>query len=202
MTDMPRLFMFYYYSEEEVVNDAQQRGAGAGRTVRRAHQAQQVLLLSNGFAGLILVISAIILHFFPQLSQVWADVLGLGLAVGACFQWLPQIITTWRLGHLGSFSAAGLCFLAPYTWIFGISMIVRVGITGWSAWIVYVLVGTMQLVLLGLAIFFRLRQPHQQTEDARIAHDKVDLPLTSHAGMSQVQVDESSPLLVATKGGA
>ena len=34
---------------------------------------------------------------------------------------------------------------------------IRVGLAGWSAWIVYVLVGTMQIVLIAFAIIFAIR---------------------------------------------
>lgn len=36
-------------------------------------------------------------------------------------------------------------------------MMIRVGLTGWSAWIVYVLVGTMQIILIVMAICFTIR---------------------------------------------
>lgn len=193
--------MFYYYSEEEV--DAISKETGSRNTSRRARQARQVLHLSNAFALLILVISGVILHYYPQASQTWADTLGLGLAIGACLQWLPQIVTTWRLGHLGSLSSASLFFTAPYTWIFGISMIVRVGTNGWSAWIVYVLVGTMQLVLIGFAVIFKMQESGLQNDENRLEDDKTDLPLRPHTEMSQPtiipHVDESCPLLVPTK---
>lgn len=191
--------MYYYYSEE--IDATQVKTDSTADAPRR--RAHQVVHVSNGFALLIFIISAIILHSFPQASQTWADILGVSLAVGACLQWLPQIVTTWRLGHLGSLSTASLCFLAPYTWIFGISMIVRVGISDWSAWIVYVLVGTMQLVLIVFAIIFSLRPPILQSEDANLRNDKIDLPLQPHVEMSQssiiLQVDERSSLLASTK---
>lgn len=197
-----RLFMFYHYSEHDI--DSAAHHATLIHKFRRSRQAEQVLLASNGFALLVFIISAVILHYFPQKSQTWADMLGLGLAVGACLQWLPQIVTTWRLGHLGSLSSASLFFTAPYTWIFGISMILRVGIEGWSAWIVYVLVGTMQLVLIGFAIVFSMQPPNQQSDDdTGLRDDKADLPLEPHTGMSEptpiLLVNERSPLLTPDK---
>lgn len=191
--------MYYYYSKEEV-NVSELKTRSPPRSVRRSRQARQVLHISNGFALLIFIVSAIVLHYFPQSTQLWADILGVSLAIGACLQWLPQIVTTWRLGHLGSLSPASLFFLAPYTWTFGINMIVRVGIKGWSAWIVYVLVGTMQLVLIGFAITFSLRPSNQEIECDSLDYDKVDLlvgiePLVSEPA-SMSQVDERSPLLL------
>lgn len=36
-------------------------------------------------------------------------------------------------------------------------MIIRLGLSGWSVWIVYVLVGTMQLVLIVTAVVYMIR---------------------------------------------
>jgi len=43
------------------------------------------------------------------------------------------------------------------TWIFAFSLISRVGVEGWSAWIVYVLIGTVQVALVITAIVFAMR---------------------------------------------
>lgn len=194
--------MYYYYSEEEVDVPQSKTGSPA-RAICRSRQARQVLYVSNGFAFLIFVVSAIILHYFPEATQFWADILGVSLAIGACLQWLPQIVTTWRLGHLGSLSPTSLFFLAPYTWTFGINMIIRVGVNGWSAWIVYVLVGTMQLVLIGFAITFSLRPSNQEIECDSLDYDKVDLLLGIEPEASQPtpmsRIDERSPLISKDK---
>lgn len=192
--------MYFYYSEREasVESHTLQRTTSRLRhTFRRAREAEMVLVVSNAFALIILIVSAVILHQFPWASQTWADILGVSLTVGACLQWLPQIVTTWRLGHLGSLSSTSLCFMAPYTWIFGISMIIRVGINGWSAWIVYVLVGTMQVVLIGFAIVFSLRKK-QQSDDESDTKDETLWRGAEHTEMSQSMIlhaNESSPLL-------
>ncbi|KIW53884.1 hypothetical protein PV05_06294 [Exophiala xenobiotica] len=154
------LFMYVYYSEEEA--DAELHGrrpsiSGADRTFRRAKRAIRVLIAACSFAMAVLVVSSIILHSFPWVAQTWANILGIAVACFACVQWIPQIRTTWHLGHLGSLSPVSLCLMAPYTWIFGINMMIRVGLTGWSAWIVYVLVGTMQIILIVMAICFAIR---------------------------------------------
>lgn len=44
-------------------------------------------------------------------------------------------------------------------------MIVRFGLRGWSAWIVYVLVGTMQLLLVAMGIHFIIRDRNKPTEN-------------------------------------
>lgn len=197
--------MYFYYSEEEAAAESHlfyQPTGAVRQTFRRARQAERIFLVSNGFAVIILIVSVVILHRFPRVTQTWADILGVSLAVGACLQWLPQIVTTWRLGHLGSLSPASLCFLAPYTWTFGISMIVRLGFKGWSAWIVYVLVGTMQIVLIGFAIVFSLRQDNDKANDEINEQDQKLVSPTSHTEMSESftsHTDEMTSLLIVGK---
>lgn len=160
-----RLCMYAYYSKDQAKAEVSQSSPtldGARGVFRSIDLDKWILSISNGFALLILIISAVVLHHFPGFSQTWANTLGISLAIGACIQWLPQVVTTWNLGHLGSLSPTSLCFLAPYNWIFGISMIVRLGIQGWSAWIVYVLVGTMQAALIGFAVAFWLQEQKEE----------------------------------------
>ncbi|RVD85105.1 uncharacterized protein DFL_003436 [Arthrobotrys flagrans] len=154
------MFLYIYYAREEA--EAKRTGrrpsmSSQMRTYRRVRKAWFVLFFVFAWALLILLVSAIILHRFPSYAQNWADFLGVLVAALACTQWLPQVFTTWHLGHLGSLSVAMLALSTPSTWIFGFSLISRVGSAGWSAWIVYVLVGTMQIILIGTAIFFAIR---------------------------------------------
>ncbi|ETI22046.1 hypothetical protein G647_06117 [Cladophialophora carrionii CBS 160.54] len=205
------MFMYVYYSEEEADAEIHGRRAsisGPDRTFRRAARAIRVLIVACGFAFIVLLVSAIILHRFPWVAQTWADILGVAVAVFACVQWVPQVRTTYHLGHLGSLSPLSLCLMAPYTWIFGINMIIRVGLAGWSAWIVYVLVGTMQIILIVMAICFTVRDRRLAKEGkqhcATPAHlegwaaDNFTRPRTgsmmSHAH-SHLAPDERRPLL-------
>ncbi|KAK6515851.1 hypothetical protein TWF281_004442 [Arthrobotrys megalospora] len=170
------MFLYIYYAREEA--EAERTGrrpsmSSQMRTYRRASKAWFVLLFVFAWALIILLVSAVILHRFPWYAQSWADFLGVLVAALACTQWLPQVFTTWHLGHLGSLSVAMLALSTPSTWIFGFSLISRVGFAGWSAWIVYVLVGTMQLILIGTAILFAIRdyqhgEPGKNTTDTGI----------------------------------
>ncbi|THV65346.1 hypothetical protein D6D28_09171 [Aureobasidium pullulans] len=155
-----RMFLYVYFSEEEA--DAELHGrrrslSSPDRTFRRARRAIRLLIIVVAFAFAIMLISAVILNRFPWYSQEWANVLGVCVACFACVQWVPQVWTTIHLGHLGSLSLASICMGAPYTWIFGINMILRLGLSGWSVWIVYVLVGIMQLTLIVTAIIYMIR---------------------------------------------
>ncbi|KAK5070904.1 hypothetical protein LTR64_003878 [Lithohypha guttulata] len=99
--------------------------------------------------------------------------------------------------------------MAPYTWIFGINMMIRVGLAGWSAWIVYVLVGTMQIVLIVTAIIFAVRDRKSGNESKHPSEDPSfngwNTTLrprqgsgTSHAP-SNISPDERSPLITNGK---
>lgn len=85
--------MYVYYAEEEA--DAEVHGrrlsiSGPSRTFRRAHRAYFILIAACAFAFAILLVSAVILHRFPDASQTWADVLGIAVAVFACIQWVGR----------------------------------------------------------------------------------------------------------------
>ncbi|KAK4539336.1 hypothetical protein LTR36_000767 [Oleoguttula mirabilis] len=163
--------MYVYYSEEEADDEIYGRRhsvSGPDRTFRRAHRAYIILIAACAFAFSILLVSAVIQNRFPWYSQNWADVLGVAVTVFAAIQWIPQTWTTWHLGHLGSLSLTSLCLSAPFTWIFGVNMMIRVGIKGWSVWIVYVLVGTMQLLLVAMGIYFIVRE-RNKVEDTTAA---------------------------------
>lgn len=43
-------------------------------------------------------------------------------------------------------------------------MIVRTGLRGWSAWIVYIIVGTMQIGLIGMGVIFKRRDIYQKQD--------------------------------------
>lgn len=200
------LFMYVYFAEEEA--DAEIHGrrnsiGGPERTFRRARRAIYVLLAATSFAMLIFLISATILHWFGRVAEVWANILGVAVTVFACIQWVPQIMTSWRLGHLGSLSLASLCLTAPYTWIFGINMLIRTGLRGWSSWIVYTIVGIMQIVLIIMGGMFKLRdreKEHAGTNEHRpslLEHFKVPgwSRSSQSVASSNMPPDERRPLL-------
>jgi hypothetical protein len=108
--------MYVYYSEEEADAEIHGRRSSIGgpeRTFRRARRAIYVLLGACSFAMVILLISVTILHWFGWVGEIWANMLGVAVAIFACVQWVPQVVTSWRLGHLGSLSLASLCISAP-----------------------------------------------------------------------------------------
>jgi len=108
--------MYVYFAEEEAEAEIHGRRnsiGGPDRTFRRARRAIFVLIAATSFAMFIFLVSATILHFFGRVSEAWANILGVAVAVFACIQWIPQIMTSWKLGHLGSLSLLSLCLSAP-----------------------------------------------------------------------------------------
>lgn len=80
-------------------------------------------------------------------------------------------------------------------------MIIRVGLSGWSAWVVYILVGTMQLILIAMGISFKVTgetQPHEQRRPSLIAmhFNGWDASHRSLAS-SNIAPDERRPLLAS-----
>lgn len=219
------MFMYVYFAEEEAEAEIHGRRnsiGGPDRTFRRARRAIYVLIAATSFAMLIFLVSATILHFFGRVGEAWANILGVAVAVFACIQWIPQIMTSWKLGHLGSLSLASLCLSAPvrsshrhqrllsttlistqYTWIFGINMMVRVGLRGWSSWIVYIIVGIMQVGLIGMGIIFKMREreKHDPEEHGKAPSllDHFKVPgwnrSSQSVASSSMPPDERRPLL-------
>ena len=103
------------------------------------------------------LVSVIILARFPDYVQGWANVLGIGAAILASTQYLPQIWTTWKLQHVGSFSIPMMLMQTPGGYIFAGSLYARLGPEGWSAWSVYLVLATLQGILLVMALAFDYR---------------------------------------------
>lgn len=101
---------------------------------------------------LVAIVSIALVFRFPKHTQTWADVLGTIAGVLAAIQYLPQIYYTWKLQDLKSLSVATLVIQAPGAFVFALSLGLRVGVAGWSTWLVYLVTGALQFVLLAMAI--------------------------------------------------
>lgn len=67
----------------------------------------------------------------------------------------------------------------PGGFVFAGSLAARLGVAGWSAWSVYLVLGTLQGVLLVICICFALRDQRREREDAeasRNIHDDEEGP--------------------------
>jgi hypothetical protein len=135
--------------------------------------ALAVVLASVAHFALLLVCSSVFLLWYPSVLQTWATVLGLGAALLACVQYLPQLWTTWKLQHVMSLSIPMMCIQTPGSFVFAASLAARLGKGGWSAWGVYVITGCLQGCLLAMGIRFELRD-RKKRRAQRLAESESD----------------------------
>lgn len=110
------------------------------------------------FHGLIIVfISAWLLLSKPHHLSLWANVLGIMSASLAAIQYLPQIWTTWHLGHVGSLSIPMMVIQTPGSFVWAASLAARLGVQGWSTWGVFLVTGALQGCLLGMGLWFEVQ---------------------------------------------
>lgn len=95
----------------------------------------------------------VVLSWHSSHSRMVSNALGLSGAVLGVIQYLPQLLTTYRLKHTGSLSKMTLLIQIPggYLWCF--SLYVREG-SVWSTWITIFVAATLQSVLLILAMYY------------------------------------------------
>lgn len=93
----------------------------------------------------------------PMHLGTWANVLGIMATVLAAIQYLPQIWTTWNLGHVGSLSIPMMLIQTPGSFVWAGSLAARLGAEGWSTWGVYLVTGCLQGCLLGMGIAFEVK---------------------------------------------
>lgn len=107
-----------------------------------------VTLLVVGLASITMIAA------FPSKTQAWANLLGSVAGTLAMIQYVPQIYFTWRRGNIGSLSIITMLIQVPGSFLFAFSLWLRVGWVGWATWLVYIVTGTLQGILLGLAIMY------------------------------------------------
>ncbi|MCJ1472484.1 hypothetical protein MMC13_001132 [Lambiella insularis] len=112
----------------------------------------------------IAILSVVLVTRYPHLLQAYANVLGISATVLASIQYFPQIYTTWRLKHVGSLSIPMMCIQTPGSFVWAGSLAARVGWEGWSTWGLYVVTGILQGCVLGLGIFYELRNRKMRKE--------------------------------------
>jgi hypothetical protein len=121
-----------------------------------------VVTTSVGHFIVVLLVSITISLFYPSHLQSWATLLGLGAALLACIQYLPQLYTTWRLQHVMSLSIPMMCIQTPGSFVFAASLAMRLGPQGWSAWGVYIITGLLQGCLLMMGLKFEIRDMRER----------------------------------------
>ncbi|CAL6006027.1 PQ_loop repeat-containing protein [Hexamita inflata] len=82
----------------------------------------------------------------------------------ACVQWIPQIIKTYKLQAVGSFSIFGQCINVPGQVISLITLILSNN--GWTTWITNIAQLIMQSVLLVLLLRYQCCEPYKSKNKA------------------------------------
>ena len=87
-----------------------------------------------------------------------------------------------------------MCIQTPGSFLWAGSLAARVGWAGWSTWFVYVVTGILQGSVLGMGIFFELRNRRiMKDNDASGVHQDVN---DENEGEAQANgTHETSPLL-------
>ncbi|KAF2188267.1 PQ loop repeat protein-like protein [Zopfia rhizophila CBS 207.26] len=125
-------------------------------------EAIVVLALSLTFFIFAFLGSVIFVYAVPSHLRGWANFLGVLGTCLAAIQYIPQIITTWRLQAVGSLSVPMMCIQTPGSFVFAASLAVRLGTGGWSAWGLFILTGCLQGCLLGMSLWFLYRDSMAQ----------------------------------------
>lgn len=144
------------------------------------------------------IISTALVFAWPHHTQRWANLLGTIAGVLAAIQYLPQIWYTYRLGDIKSLSMVTMFIQVPGAFLFAFNLWQRVGWEGWSTWLMFVVTGALQGVLLGLAISYYMatrRAEKDEDSDSYVEVDDVDGPADAHTA-----ADERSALLGHTNG--
>jgi hypothetical protein len=144
------LFLIFFPRQSE---DAEEQDA----TLPTWKEAILVLALSLAFFVFALFGSVVFVYAAHNHIRAWANFLGLLGTVLAAVQYIPQIMTTWRLKETGSLSIPMMCIQTPGSAVFAASLAVRLGPAGWSAWGLFILTGLMQGVLLAMSLTFLWR---------------------------------------------
>lgn len=161
---------------------------------RDAVTVGSVILLSLFGVGLASIATVATDTSTHSRTQTWADILGTVAGSLSAVQYLPQIYFTWQLKSIKSLSIITMLIQVPGAFLFAFSLWLRVGWRGWSTWLVYIVTGVLQSILLFLAITYLLA-------DRRAAQEGMldDRALDEHADGAEDRlregVDERTALL-------
>jgi len=131
-----------------------------------------------------IAVLSVSLHFIfnksPESTGWWANFLGVQATILASLQYLPQLWTTWKLKHVGSLSIPMMCIQTPGSFVWAISLAMREG-TKWSSWLVYVVTGSLQGMLLAMCIAWEVRA--RKSEPAETRPDEGDEVYTERTAL-------------------
>ncbi|WPH04639.1 Hypothetical protein R9X50_00753200 [Acrodontium crateriforme] len=150
------LFLIYSAPLPEPKHIARQTESGQVRPARNAAVGVASIILIALFS--VSFISLVMLVGWPHHTQKWANLLGIIAGLLATIQYLPQIYYTYKAKDVKSLSIITMLIQVPGAFFFALSLWLRVGNEGWSAWAVYIITACLQSVLLVMAIIFYQRE--------------------------------------------
>lgn len=142
------------------------------------------------------ILNIVIINKNPDALQSYANVLGILATVLASIQYLPQLYTTFKLKAVGSLSIPMMCIQTPGSFLWAGSLAARVGWVGWSTWFVYVVTGILQGGVLGMGIFFELRNRKMRKNDD-IGETNHEDNVENEGEIPAQEAHETSPLLIS-----
>ncbi|KAK4494703.1 hypothetical protein PRZ48_014059 [Zasmidium cellare] len=149
------LYLIFFPSSTPEVEDLSSSTASITKS-DPVNRRDPVIVGSLIFVSLFIVaiVSIILVFKYPDHTQFWADMLGTIAGVLAAIQYVPQIYYTKVRKDLKSLSITTLGIQAPGAFVFALSLGLRVGWQGWSTWLVYIVTGLLQFILLFMGIRF------------------------------------------------
>ncbi|CZT25053.1 related to PQ loop repeat protein [Ramularia collo-cygni] len=162
------LYLVFFPRDEGEAEDLTSSTATLTEGGKRGEGKDQLIVGGSIFIAVLIValVSVVLVVAFPERTQTWADLLGSVSGVLAAIQYLPQIYYTWVLKDLKSLSLLTLVVQVPGAFVFAFSLWLRVGWEGWSTWLVYIVTGVLQAVLLGMALnYFSLERLRRSERD-------------------------------------
>lgn len=106
-----------------------------------------------------------------ETAITWANWVGGSAMLLSGLQYVPQIITTLRRGTIGSLSMTTLALQAPGSFVFAYSIAQRPGVR-WSSWVLFVVTGCLQAILVGICASFQLRERYHWGEQRQIRREQ------------------------------
>ncbi|ROT42999.1 hypothetical protein SODALDRAFT_28191 [Sodiomyces alkalinus F11] len=145
------LFLVFFRYDDASVSEDELAGTPPGW-----HTAVTVGLACLFHGLIVIILTGVFAIGLPAQLTVWANFLGIMAAALAAVQYIPQIWTTYHLGHVGSLSIPMMCMQTPGGYLFAFNLYRRLGAEGWSTWGIYLLTASMQGVLLAMAIYYEV----------------------------------------------
>lgn len=110
-------------------------------------------------------ISGYLLAFADHpITLVWAGFLGISSMILASFQYLPQILYTWRSKRVGALSIPMMLVQTPGAFLLVITLAAR-ETTNWTTWITFFVAGCLQGTLLILCLVFHFHAKRLGLDD-------------------------------------